>query len=391
LLPGSNAVRQTTKGWKLLVNWKDGTSDWVPLADLKESYPVQVAEYAVNNKIVAEPAFSLWVPHVLKKRERIIKKVKSRHLRRTHKFGIEIPAMVEQAFEIDRQTRTTLWRDAIEKEFTNVKPAFEIRDDLTVGPPGFKEIQCHLIFDEKAETLKRKAQYVAGGHMTDPPKDAVYSSVVSRDSVRLFFLIAALNDLQIKACDVQNAYINAPTKEKVWFRAGQELGSNAGKVVIIVRALYGLKSSGARFREHMAQTLRDAGFESCKADPDVWLRKAQKADGTKIYEYVLCYVDDILYGGTDPDSFMARLSTVYKLKEGSVKEPDIYLGATIKTMTLRNGEIAYGMSSDAFVKRAVENVEQELAQVGESLKKKVVSPLAAGYRPELDSTPELDE
>ena len=122
--------------------------------------------------------------------------------------------------------------------------------------------------------------------MTDPPKDAVYSSVVSRDSVRLFFLIAALNDLQIKACDVQNAYINAPTKEKVWFRAGRELGSDAGKVVVIVRALYGLKSSGARFRENMAQTLRDAGFESCKADPDVWLRKAQKANGTKIYEYV---------------------------------------------------------------------------------------------------------
>jgi Reverse transcriptase (RNA-dependent DNA polymerase) len=95
-----------------------------------------------------------------------------------------------------------------------------------------------------------------------------------------------LNDLQIKACDVQNAYINAPTKEKVWFRAGRELGFDAGKVVVIVRALYGLKSSGARFREHMAQTLRDARFESCKADPDVWLRKAQKANGTKIYEYV---------------------------------------------------------------------------------------------------------
>ena len=153
LLPNSRTFRRTTKGWKLLVNWKDGTSDWISLADLKESYPVQVAEYAVNNKIASEPAFAWWVPHVLKKRERIIKKVKSRHLRRTHKFGIEIPNTAEQALEIDQRTGTTFWRDAIEKELRNVRPALDIRDDLTVGPPGFKEIRCHLIFDVKAETL----------------------------------------------------------------------------------------------------------------------------------------------------------------------------------------------------------------------------------------------
>jgi hypothetical protein len=41
----------TTKGWKLLVEWKDGSTDLLPLKDLKESYPVQVAEYAVANKM----------------------------------------------------------------------------------------------------------------------------------------------------------------------------------------------------------------------------------------------------------------------------------------------------------------------------------------------------
>jgi Reverse transcriptase (RNA-dependent DNA polymerase) len=167
-----------------------------------------------------------------------------------------------------------------------------------------------MIFDVKAETLQRKARFVAGGHLTDPP------SVVSRDSVRLFFLIAALNDLDVSACDVQNAYINAPTKEKVWFRAGSKLGEHEGKVVVIIRALYGLKSSGARFREHMVNTLRNLGFVSTKADPDVWIRKACKPNGDKLYEYVLCYVDDILCGGLDAKTFMKRLSDTYKLKEG---------------------------------------------------------------------------
>ncbi len=71
-IPGTDRLRRTTKGWQLLVEWKDRSSDWIPLADLKNSYPVQVAEYAVNNKIASEPAFAWWVPHVLKKRDRII-------------------------------------------------------------------------------------------------------------------------------------------------------------------------------------------------------------------------------------------------------------------------------------------------------------------------------
>jgi hypothetical protein len=53
--------------------------------------------------------------------------------------------------------------------------------------------------------LVHKARFVAGGHQTDPPKESVYSSVVSRDSVHLVFLMAALNDLDILSADVQNA------------------------------------------------------------------------------------------------------------------------------------------------------------------------------------------
>ena len=373
-----------------MVEWKDRSSDWIPLADLKNSYPVQVAEYAVNNKIASEPAFAWWVPHVLKKRDRIIQKVKMRYRKRTHKYGIEVPSSVQTALEIDERTGTDMWRKAIEKEMRNVQVAFDVRDDGKV-PIGFKEISCHLIFDIKSDTLARKARFVAGGHRTDPPKDSTYASVVSRDSVRLFFLLAALNDVDVLACDVQNAYINATTKEKIWFRGGDEVGTDKGKVIVIVRALYGLKSSSARWREHMAETLRNGGFTSCKADPDLWLRPAMKPDGSKIYEYVLCYVDDCIFQGLDPPGFMDYLRTVYTLKDGTVQEPETYLGADVRRYELADGQKAWAISSDTYVRRAVEEVERELARVGKQLKKKVVSPLASGYRPELDASPELDE
>ena len=51
---GNKMPKQTTIGWQLLVEWKDGSTDWM---DLKESNPVELAEYAVANKIVEEPAF----------------------------------------------------------------------------------------------------------------------------------------------------------------------------------------------------------------------------------------------------------------------------------------------------------------------------------------------
>jgi hypothetical protein len=68
-------------------------------------------------------------------------------------------------------------------------------------------------------------------------------------------ILAALNGLYILACDVQGAYLNVPTKEKVYTIAGPEFGSNVGRPAVIVRAMYGLRTSGARWRDHMAGTL----------------------------------------------------------------------------------------------------------------------------------------
>ena len=162
---------------------------------------------------------------------------------------------MEEALRIDERTGTDFWRRAIEQEMKNVLPAFEFVDDDVV-PKFYKHIDCHMIFDVKMD-LTRKARFVAGGHQTDPPKESTYSSVVSRDSIRIAFTLAALNDLDVLSADVQGAYLNAPTKEKVYTTAGLEFGADTvGRPVLIVRALYGLKSSGARWRDHMAATLR---------------------------------------------------------------------------------------------------------------------------------------
>ncbi len=83
--------------------------------------------------------------------------------------------------------------------------------------------------------------------MTNAPSTITYASVVLHETVRIALLMAALNDLKVKAGDVLNAYVTAPVTEKVWTILGPEFGPDAGKKAIIVHALYGLKSSGVAF------------------------------------------------------------------------------------------------------------------------------------------------
>ena len=72
--------KMTTLVWQLCIQWKDGSTYWVALKDIKQSYPVDLADYAKRIKIDDEPVFAWWVPYVQKKRKIILSKVKSKNL-----------------------------------------------------------------------------------------------------------------------------------------------------------------------------------------------------------------------------------------------------------------------------------------------------------------------
>ena len=83
----------TTKGWDLQIRWKDQSTSWIPLSSIKESFPVQAAEYAVANNIAHMPAFKWWVKPVLRKRNNIIAKLNTTrpHRKGRMKFGVIVP------------------------------------------------------------------------------------------------------------------------------------------------------------------------------------------------------------------------------------------------------------------------------------------------------------
>ena len=109
------------------------------------------------------------------------------------KFGISVPDDIGHARRLDEQNGNTFWEDAINKEVDNVKITFQLLEHNEPIPVASKLIFYHFIFDVKFD-LTRKARYVAGGHQNkNVPAQCTYASVVSRDSVRIAFLLAALN------------------------------------------------------------------------------------------------------------------------------------------------------------------------------------------------------
>jgi hypothetical protein len=92
----------------------------------------------------------------------------------------------------------TLWYDAVVKKMKNARMAFQFLEGDEKPPPGYKRIPMHMVFDIKMD-FTRKARLVAGEHVMDTPSYLTYSSVVSRESVRIAFLLAALSDLEVGA------------------------------------------------------------------------------------------------------------------------------------------------------------------------------------------------
>ena len=98
---------------------------------------------------------------------------------------------------------------------------------------------------------------VAGGHLTPDAIESIYSGVVSIRSLRLVIFLAKLNNLEVWGADIGNAYLEAKTKEKLYIVAGPEFEELEGHILIIHKALYGLKSSGLRWSQKIHDIMLD--------------------------------------------------------------------------------------------------------------------------------------
>jgi hypothetical protein len=366
-------------GYNVKVEWQDGTSSWEPLSIFIKDDPLTTAKYAKDNHLLDVPGWKSLkrIAERGKQLKRMLRQSRLQSSRNVpkYKFGVLIPNNYADAIRIDQKNGNSLWGDAIKAEMGQLweyKTFESIGKDAPV-PEEHTNIRVHFVFDVK-QSLKRKARLVAGGHMTDPPKESVYSGVVSLRSLRIITLIAELNELKLMAADIGNAYLEAYTREKITFTAGPEFGKLQGHRMRVIKAFYGLRTSGARFHEKFADTLSQFGFKPSYADPDVWMR-----DAGDVYEYICVYVDDLLCAMHNPRAFFDALQAEphnYKLK--GVDEPSYHLGGDF--FRDEDGTFCYGAKT--YVKRLLQNYE---VMFGER-PKEYLSPLDSKDHPELDET-----
>jgi hypothetical protein len=119
-------------------------------------------------------------------------------------------------------------------------------------PDSYKKINVHLVYAVK-HAGRFKARLVANGNLTDVPVDSVYSGVVSLLAPRMIIFLAELNNLELWATDIGNAYLEATTKKKSTSRQDQNSGRNE-RVTFSSNSkrCMASKSSGLRWHEKLS-------------------------------------------------------------------------------------------------------------------------------------------
>jgi len=225
--------------------------------------------------------------------------------------------------------------------------------------------------------LRHKARLVAGGHLTEANDDA-YSSVISLKSMRLALVVGEANGKHPMVGDIGNAYLEAFTKEKVYFVAGPEFGERAGHILVIVKALYGLRTSGLRFHERLADALRAEDWKPSYCDADLWIK-----DVGESYDYLCVWVDDLLCIADNPEAFFDMLETKYKFKLKGVGHPEYHLGGDFG----RDPDGTLYWSAKTYVTKLLAQYER----LFEGPPKKFSSPMDKDDHPELDQSELLNE
>jgi len=215
--------------------------------------------------------------------------------------------------------------------------------------------------------------------LTDTPVESVYSGVVSLRGIRLMLFLAELNGLETWATDIGNAYLEAKTKEKVYIIGGREFGERQGHTLLIHKALYGLKSSGKRWHEKFAGCLREMGFEPCKAEPNIWMRRVNDH-----YEYIGVYVDDLAIVSKDPQAIITAFEKDYKFKLKGTGPISFHLGCDFA----RDPDGTLYLMPKKFIERMAKAYESHF---GTKPSKKYSTPLDKDDHPETDLSEFLND
>ena len=377
--------------YNVMVEWESGEVTYEPLTLISKDDPITCAVYAKKHDLLDTTGWK-HLKRYAKTSKGLIRAVKQSRIRQVrasarYQHGFQVPKDYNDAMRLDKENGNTHWQDAMDLELTQIHEYKVFKDTgkakfhngKVVTPDGFQNIRVHFVYAVKHDG-RFKARLVADGHLTKEPVESIYSGEVSLRSLRMVVFLSQLNNLEIWGADVGNAYLEAYTDEKLCIMAGPEFKELQGHLLIMVKALYGTRSGGARWHDRLFDILQELKFRPSKADPDVWMRPEP---GGTCYEYIAVYVDDLAIAAKDLQAFCNELKKKYNLKLKGVGPLEYRLGCTYKKDP--DGTLA------ADPRRYVNKILESFERMFKEQPRKSRPPLEGGDHPELDTSELCDE
>ena len=329
--------------YNVMVEWESGevTLEFLPL--ISKDNPVTCTLYAKKHDLLDTT-----------RSERLIRAVKQSRIHQVrasarYQHSFQISTDYNHAIRPDKKNSNTHWQDTMDLESSQIH---------------------ELNLDDRS-----KERLVTDGHLTKEPVESIYSGVVSLRSLRMVVFLSKLNNLEIWGADVNNAYPEAYTDEKLCIIAGPEFKELQGHFLIMVKALYGTHSGGARWHDRLFDILQELSFKPSQVDPDVWTRPEP---GGTCYEYIAVYVDDLAIAAKDPQAFCNELRKRYNLKLKGAGPLEYHLGCTHK----KDSDGTLATDPRRYVNKILESYERMFKEKpGKSR-----PPLEGGDHPEFDTS-----
>lgn len=263
---------------------------------------------------------------------------------------VPIPQSTEEA--LADPIYSAYWREAIQVELQKLQAL----DTWTVVdlPPGKKTIGCRLVYAVKYTPTglieRYKARLVGQGFGQRPGEDYVetFSPTIRAESLRLLLSISAIEDLEVRQCDVVSAYPRSKLHAEVYIRLPQAIAEMLGikgynKALKLNTSLYGLKQSGREWYIEACRGLKTLGFEPLFSEPSIFRN-------TEIGQLIGLYVDDMLVLGKDLQAVQGTInaiSTLWEIKD--MGDVQVILGLQVhrdrpnKTLTINQSSYIHGV------------------------------------------------
>ena len=387
----STDPNQKGSKYNVMVEWESGEVTYESLTLISKDDPITCAVYAKKHDLLDTTGWK-HLKRYAKTSKRLIRAVKQSRIRQVrasarYQHGFQVPKDYNDAIRLDKENSNTHWQDEMDLELTQIHEYKVFKDTgkakfhngKVVTPDGFQKIRVHFVYAVKHDG-RFKARLVADGHLTKEPVESIYSGVVSLRSLRMVVFLSQLNDLEIWGADVGNAYLEAYTDEKLCIIAGPEFKELQGLLLIMIKALYGTRSGGARWHDRLFDILQELNFKPSKADPDVCMRPEP---GGTCYEYIAVYVDDLAIAAKEHQAFCNQLKKKYNLKLKGVGPLEYHLGCTYK----KDPDGALAADPRRYINKILESYER----MSKEKPRKSRPLLEGGNHPELDTSELCDE